>query len=401
MARIRTQHLPISARPRGAPLIGGTHAPVTQGAWFAAVCSITFLIPYVFTSVLSINHDTYYLIYFAVTLAVLTLYARATGIDPRELFTRSWKLSLALGALSTGFVVWNVLAQEDATARPHGFYFAFEFLWRGIAYGTIDALLLSALPGAVAFTVMQGDLAGLLRRAQYAALTLAMVMVVTATYHLGYEQIRDDGIGSPEFGNTVISVPVLLSANPLGSIVAHASMHAAAVSHAFETDTLIPPQTYVDSGKASNAAPGPQASLTPLQAADRIRTTVTGARPILILNAVPEDWRAEVTADADSFTATYRPPGEESISLSIAAANPPLPGAATVQSQPGFHGDQRSLYQVEDKGNPTSQRFLLWVEPGTWATTSSLGGVPYYLVGFGMTDTEFWDMANPLHPNQI
>jgi hypothetical protein len=44
-------------------------------------------------------------------------------------------------------------------------------------------------------------------------------------------------------GNTIISVPSLLTANPVGSIIAHASMHVAADVHAYETDVFLPPQT--------------------------------------------------------------------------------------------------------------------------------------------------------------
>jgi len=142
--------------------------------------------------------------------------------------------------------------------------------------------------------------------------------------------------------------------------------------------------------------------LTPLEAAAAIRTKVTGARPILLLNGVPDEWRARLTASDDSFSVRYTSPdGAQSIELSIVIANPPPPGAVSVQSSPNFHGDVHSLYQTADCNDPTSMRFLLWMETGTWATTSTLGGVPYYLVGTGMTDEEFWKMANSLHPNQI
>ena len=79
-----------------------------------------------------------------------------------------------------------------------------------------------------------------------AVLTLALVLVITATYHLGYEQFREDGIGPPETGNTIISIPALLTTNPLGSVIAHTSMHVAADIHAYETDTYLPPQTEAD-----------------------------------------------------------------------------------------------------------------------------------------------------------
>jgi hypothetical protein len=52
---------------------------------------------------------------------------------------------------------------------------------------------------------------------------------------------REEGHGVT--GNAILSVPTLLTANPAGSIVAHATMHVTAVAHAYETPTYLPPQT--------------------------------------------------------------------------------------------------------------------------------------------------------------
>jgi hypothetical protein len=70
-----------------------------------------------------------------------------------------------------------------------------------------------------------------------------MVLIITGTYHLGYEQFRDAGVGQPEVGHVIISVPMLATANPAGSILAHASMHVAATVYSYETDVFLPPQT--------------------------------------------------------------------------------------------------------------------------------------------------------------
>ncbi len=74
-----------------------------------------------------------------------------------------------------------------------------------------------------------------------------LTLIITTTYHWGYSQIRDSGLErkgllGPEIGNTVISIPTLATANPLGSFIAHASMHVTAVGHSYETDLFLPPQ---------------------------------------------------------------------------------------------------------------------------------------------------------------
>lgn len=217
-------------------------------AWFVAICAAAFLVPFTFASVLELQHDLYYGIYFVITAFLLGAYVKFNTVDVVSAFTRRWKLSVAVGAVSAAFVVWSVLAKLDSTPHPSGLYFVFEILWRGLFYGVVDALLLSAFPGIVSWQLMHGDVSGWARRVSYGALTLVLVVFVTAIYHLGYSDLRNqDGIRNPEIGNTVISLPVIVSTNPLGSVIAHTSMHLTAVTHSYESKDRLPPQTFVDS----------------------------------------------------------------------------------------------------------------------------------------------------------
>jgi len=221
-----------------------------QAAWFAGVSALAFLIPLVFSSWLELHHDVYYLVYFASVAAVLAIYVRDSDINITEVVARSWKLSLALGLASGAFVTWGVLGRIASTPHPSGAYFAFEILWRGLVYGIVDALLLSAFPGLIAWELMQRNIAGARKRITYGVLTLALVGIVTATYHAGYKDLQNvPGILQPEIGNSIISVPVIASANPLGSVVAHVSMHLAAVTHCYESKDRLPPQVFVGSDK--------------------------------------------------------------------------------------------------------------------------------------------------------
>jgi hypothetical protein len=214
-----------------------------QGAWFVAGSAVAFAIPYVGVSQLHLQHDVYYGAYFAVTLAMLAAYVHMEQVDVRTLFARHWLSSLIVGLPVAAFVVWNVFRTDDATSRPHGAYFVFELLWRGVGYGTIDALLLTAFPCVVAYTMLHGRMTTVFRRGAYIAIAVPMILVITATYHLGYPQYRQDGVAKPEVGNTLISIPMLATANPVGSIAAHVSMHVTAVTHSYETTVFLPPQT--------------------------------------------------------------------------------------------------------------------------------------------------------------
>ncbi len=236
------QSAPLSAAtPVAEPRSISTHL-----VWYGGGVAVGFLIPFVFTSLVNMHHDLYYLLYFALAGGYLAAYVSATDVNLLELFTRRWKLSLGLGVVAAAFVVQAVLAREDSTARPGGAYLVFEVFWRGAFYGAVDALLLTAFPVAVAFALHGQQLGTWARRLTFAVASMVLIAVVTASYHLGYEQFREDGVGAPEFGNAVISIPAIATVNPVGSVLAHMSMHVTAVLHAYETDTYLPPQTDAD-----------------------------------------------------------------------------------------------------------------------------------------------------------
>ena len=219
--------------------------PTWHLVWFPGISVVSFLVPFLLTSVWRLQHDLYYLIYFVTTVSMVVTYVRSSGFDLRDRFRSRRRSSLVVGLIAAAFVVWSVLSRIDATPRPPGLYYLFEIFWRGAVYGVVDALLLSAFPGLVALGLMRSNISGLLRRATYGMLTLVLVVFITVTYHVGYEELRDKDLVGPVLGNIVISIPVIATANPIGSIVAHTAMHIAAVTHAYESKDRLPPQVFV------------------------------------------------------------------------------------------------------------------------------------------------------------
>jgi hypothetical protein len=230
---------------RGADL---TRTDITHVTWFVGGLVFTFLIPFLFSSVLNLQHDLYLLVYFVAVALFLAAYVVATDTDVVDMWKHGWKLSLVIGVFATAFVVMSVLNREATTPHPSGLYFGFEMVWRGLLYGVFDALILTAFPSMVAFALFHRGRQGIGRRIVFGVLALVLVWTITASYHLGYAQYRTDGVSAPEVGNTVISIPLIVSMNPIGSVLTHASMHVVAVQHAYETPTLLPPKTTV-SGK--------------------------------------------------------------------------------------------------------------------------------------------------------
>ena len=216
---------------------------IRQLVWFALVCAVAFLVPYLGVSVLDLQHDVFYLVYFAVTIGLVATFVRVERVDVAEIFWQRWRWSVSVGVVVAAFLVFNVFNTSDATPRPHGAYFVFELLWRGVGYGLIDTLLLTIFPCFVAYKLLHGHVAGLKGKLRFTALALPMVLIITATYHWGYPQYRQDGLSRPEIGNVLISIPTFATVNPVGSVVAHVSQHITAVTHAYESRIFNPPVT--------------------------------------------------------------------------------------------------------------------------------------------------------------
>jgi len=145
---------------------------------------------------------------------------------------------------------------------------------------------------------------------------------------------------------------------------------------------------------AQVASPSSSASpLTVAAAASLIKATVTGANPLLLPTANPPGWAAVVSNLSPTyFDVKYTSPdGGKSVDFALVVPNPPPPGPNGSQSAPpGSH----SLYQVDDTTLTTSQRFLVWNEPGTWSEPSVVAAVPYFISTTGLTDAESWAIAN-------
>jgi hypothetical protein len=120
-------------------------------------------------------------------------------------------------------------------------------------------LTLFVFPAAVAYLLMHGNRSGFRRRAAFAGLTLMLSMFVTATYHLGYSEFRDQTIRYPEIGAVMANIPTALTGNPVGAVVTHTTMHVSAVVHQRDggNQHMLPPRVdsvYPNHGSGDLAA---------------------------------------------------------------------------------------------------------------------------------------------------
>jgi len=118
-----------------------------------------------------------------------------------------------------------------------------DLLWSGVAYGSMDALLLTVLAILAtwqAFTLLNWT-SNLLGKILVGAIALLASVLVTTAYHFGYPEYRSAGMIGPVIGNTSMTLGYLLTNNPLAAIFSHIAMHVAAVLHGPASVIQLPP----------------------------------------------------------------------------------------------------------------------------------------------------------------
>ena len=211
--------------------------------WLVSGFVLAFLVPFVLAELLEVPRDLYYALYIVGVAAFFGLWVRATGQSFGEMLRRRWVLALVIGLAVAGLLTLIVLRTEDATARPGGLELIGAVMWRGVAYGLADGLLLSAFPILAVFAMFAGTKTRerLLGTVAIGLAALAASLAMTAAYHLGYRDFRSEKLRKPVAGDVVWSIPTLVTLNSIGAPIAHAGLHTSAVLHSYETDTYLPP----------------------------------------------------------------------------------------------------------------------------------------------------------------
>jgi hypothetical protein len=208
--------------------------------WIIFGVWVGFGASFIFGDLITLPLDLYYLIYFGIIIAFFTIYIKKTRLNLKEWFSRRLLCGVLLGLIFGALVVRNVLS-EPATEKFTGPYLAWLVFWRGLIYGAMDGLLLSVFPWIVSWRAFDVEKKPLRKKIAFGFLAWVFILVLTTAYHLGYSDFRSKKIIQPNIGNTIISIPTLVSANPAGSPIAHAMMHIAAIIHAPKTELFLPP----------------------------------------------------------------------------------------------------------------------------------------------------------------
>ncbi len=208
--------------------------------WIAAAALVGFAASFVFDDLLTLPVDLYYLIYFAIVMGFFSVYVMRTKLNLREWFSRRLIWGVLLGLVFGALLAQNVLSRPE-TEKLSGAYLVWSVFWRGLVYGAIDGLLLSSFPWTVTWRAFDVNRKPLGKKIAFAFLAWIGILVVTTAYHLGYSDFRSQKIIQPNAGNTIMSIPTLLAASPIGAPITHATMHITAVIHSPKTELFLPP----------------------------------------------------------------------------------------------------------------------------------------------------------------
>lgn len=208
--------------------------------WIAGAAALGFLSAYIFADLLRLPPVVYHLVYFIIVCGFIILYAACTDVAVPAWLRRRLVPALLFGTLS-GLVLMQRVVSDPPSAGPSGLAFIWDLLWRGVIYGTLDGVLLSAFPWLVTWRALGGESSTSMRQAAISALALAMGLGVTSAYHLGYQDFRGPKLLQANVGNAIAAFPTLLSRNPLASPLAHAILHVTAVVHNPQSRLFLPP----------------------------------------------------------------------------------------------------------------------------------------------------------------
>ncbi len=208
--------------------------------WIAFGAAVGFGSSCIFGDLLTLPLDLYYLIYFGIIITFFSIYIRKTQLNLKEWFSKRLAWGILLGLIFGALMMKNVLSRPE-TEKFTGLYLVWLIFWRGLVYGAIDGLLLSVFPWVVTWRAFNVGKRPLGKKIAFSFLAWLFILVVTTAYHLGYSDFRSKKIIQPNIGNTIISVPTLVSANPIGSPITHAIMHITALIHCPKTELFLPP----------------------------------------------------------------------------------------------------------------------------------------------------------------
>jgi hypothetical protein len=209
--------------------------------WTVLAGGVGYAASAVFSGLLQWDRALFIVPYALMVVTFFLAYVKWGGIDLRDI-ARRHRIRGLLGGIVVGLILIRGVTAQPASTRPEGGHSLLALVWLGVVYGAIDALLLNVVPVLIVYqSVGKARKGSWFPPARRAMLALAASLFVTAAYHLGYAEFQGPALIQPLIGNTIVTVGYLLTSSPVAALVAHVTMHLAAVLHGMETTVQLPP----------------------------------------------------------------------------------------------------------------------------------------------------------------
>lgn len=211
--------------------------------WILLAALIGFIISYVGAGLLHLPRNLFLIPYGLLVTLFFYTFLRWSNLSIANLLRHNWYWGLVGALLAGAFTVRNILSQP-ASARSEGLTLVFEILWVGIAYGLMDALLLSVIPFLATWKGLStlGWTTSLPGKIIVGGIAILASLFVTIIYHLGYPEIRVvGGLTGPVIGNGAMTLSYVLTNNPLSAAFSHIAMHIAGVLRGPASVIQLPP----------------------------------------------------------------------------------------------------------------------------------------------------------------
>jgi hypothetical protein len=218
----------------------------TMLGWVIAASGVGFGISAVFAGRMNLSRHSFLIPYVSLVSIFLCAFFLLSEVDLPAILAKNVVWGILTGGVVSLFLVKTVRSQP-LSRNTYGVELALDMTWAGLVYGIVDSLFLNVMPviaiwiGGSQFA-WSSTVAG---KIGLALLGLVASLLVTLTYHLGYQEFRNKSVMLVLMGNSLITLAYLLSGNPLGSLISHTAMHVAAVLQGPETTIQLPPHYQV------------------------------------------------------------------------------------------------------------------------------------------------------------
>lgn len=208
--------------------------------WFIAATGLAFAVSAIFSMELRWDRQFFLIPYIGYIGLFLAVYFKIHPVSLRQ-WIGHWPYAIAGTAFISLPLLMSIVSQPTS-AGPEGWPLVLALFWVGLAYGTIDALLLNVFP----VLIVQGasfyeTKSTLQSRFIHGFIALLASLTMTFCYHLGYTEFQGVAIVYAMVGNAMITAIFLATGSPLSAVMAHVIMHTAAVLHGMETTLQVPP----------------------------------------------------------------------------------------------------------------------------------------------------------------